>query len=189
MRPDLWAEFNAARGAMSPADRGLLAEHAIAPGDVVLLCGVARVRLIAGGERYEPHDAGDRTFISPVMIEWPDTPESSVPAQAVRFGELIDLVTWHPAHPHALALRVGDAEWLGSIPPQYLDPPPVVIHQGVPSWLRSRASGLVLLTREPASRWRTLSACNRITAQDELHAKELRRALRLPGPIPPVAVA
>ncbi len=184
----LWAEFNAARADMRPIDRNLLVDHGITPGVGTLLVGTAPITLNADRTLYEPDGGVFSTdaFISPVMIEHADTPESASPAQAVRFGQLIDLVAWHPAAPERYALRTGAAEWLGAIEPQYLDPEPVVIHRGVLSWLQARATGLVLLGQEPMSRWRVLSACASLQAQGEKHAKELRKALRLPGPVPTV---
>ncbi len=187
-RDDLWAEYTHAQRAITPADRALLVGHGISIGTILFLVGSARIRRDKSRHFFDLAEDGLPAFVTPVIVEVPDTPEASNPPQAVRFGTLVDLVAWHPARPESWALRVGSAEWLGAIEPQYLDPAPVKVHQTILSWLQSGTRGIVPLHRTPAELYRVLTYCNRIEAQDKAHATELRRALRLPWTAPPVSV-
>jgi hypothetical protein len=184
----LWAEFIAARTAMAPTDRALLLGHGIPLGTILFLVGAARIERDRSRQFFEMAEDGLFAFVTPVMVAWPDTPEAEHPAQAVRFGDLVDLVAWHPARPESWALRVGAAEWLGAIEPQYMDPEPVPVHRTVLSWLQAGACGLVPLCRTPEELRRVLAYCARIEAQDRAHAIALRRALRLPWVAPPVSM-
>ena len=181
---DLGAEWSAAQRTMTPADRRMLIVFGVLAMDTLLLCGRVRARLDGG--LYVPDDDGPPTFVSPILIEYADTPESLRADQAVRFGELVDLVAWDPRHPRSWALRCGAAEWLGAVEPQYLDPPPVSIHTGVLQWLQSGCRGLVLLSGEPV---RILAGIGQIAAEDAAHAAELRRIISRPRPLPPVTIA
>src|SRR4051812_28833629 len=142
---DLWREWSAAPPGMEPADRRALIALGIRARDVLLLVGKMRAR--CDGNLYVPDEDGPPVFITPVFVDYPDTPESPCPAQATRFGDLVDLVAWDPRHPHAWALRCGAAEWLGSIEPQYMEPPPAPIHRGPLGWLLAGCRGLVILAR------------------------------------------
>jgi hypothetical protein len=185
---DLWGEFNAARLAMTPPDRALLEGHGITPGNILFLIGVAQAR-VSGG-LYEPAEDGGAAYITPALVYDAISPESPCPAQTVRFGELCDLVAWHPRRPLSWALRVGSAEWLGSSLPQYFDPPPVPIRRGVLSWLQGGAVGLVPLSRSRTDRYRLLSGCqNGVVAEDAKHRAELSQILATPWPAPPVTIA
>lgn len=184
----LWREFNAARAAMTPPDRALLQGRGIRAGDILFLTGVARVRLDGG--LYEPAEDGGLAYLTPVLIEHPETPESPSPAQAIRFGELVDIVAWHPRHPAKFVLRVGFGEWLGAVEPQCLDPAPVSVHRGVLSWLQSGCRGIVPLSPSPWDRYRLLSGFpGGLVAEDAAHAAELRAVLAHPWPAAPVLVA
>ena len=132
---------------------------------------------------------GSPAFVTPVLVDHVDTPELSCPAQAAKFGDLVDLVAWDPRHPHAWALRCGAAEWLGCIDPQYLDPPPVPIHRGPLGWLQTGCRGLVLLSREPFSQYRLLANIQRIEAEDAAHAAELHGIISRPWPVPTITIA
>src|SRR4051794_24518482 len=152
--PDLWEEWSAAQRATEPADRRVLISAGVKAADTLLLIGKVRARL--DGDLYVPDENGSPACVTPVFVDYVDTPEASYPSQAARFGDLVDLVAWDPRHPQSWALRYGAAEWLGAIEPQYMEPPPVPIHRGPLGWLQSRCRGLVLLAREPASQYRLL---------------------------------
>src|SRR5437879_3964408 len=59
-----------------------------------------------------------RAFIVPTRMGNPMSPEASDPVQAVREGEILDLLAFSPSYPMRWALRTGNATWLGAIPPQ-----------------------------------------------------------------------
>jgi hypothetical protein len=184
---DLWAEFNAACAAMEPPDRALLETYGIAPGDVAPLIGITRAR-VSGG-LYEPDPDGGEGFVTPILADSASGPESICPERAVRLGDILDLVLWHPRRPDAWALRTGAAEWLGAIAPQYLEPPPVPIRRSVLVWFRHRCTGVVLLTAERPARYRLLTGCRSgIVVEDARHLAELRSVLKHPWPHPPLFV-
>jgi hypothetical protein len=185
---DLWAEFNAARAAMEPPDRAMLEGYRIAPGDVVFLVGITCAR-VSGG-LYEPDPDGGEAFVTPVLIDDPIGPETISPAQTIRFGEIVDLVAWHPRHPDAWALRVGAAEWIGAIPPQSMPPiPPVPFRRSMLAWFQHRCTGLMLLATERAARYRLLTGCRGgISVEDARHLAELRGLLEQSWPCPPLFV-
>jgi hypothetical protein len=185
---DLAAEMSAAAAQLSSDDRAELIALGIDRFDVCQLCGIAPVRR-CGGELYEPDPAGRAAIITPVLVQDPATPESNLPHSYCRFGEVVDLVAWDPRRPRRWALRVGAAEWLGCIEPQYLEPDPVPIRSSVLSWFRAGCRGLVLLSRSAPDQYRLLSVCFRIAAEDRAHQAELRRVLSLPWKAPPVLVA
>src|SRR3954453_21543850 len=184
---DLLREWSAARKAMESADRRGLVSSGVKAADALLLIGKVRARL--DGDLYVPDRDGPPAFVTPVFVDYADTPESPRPAQAARFGDLVDLLAWDPRYPPSWALRCGAAEWLGAIEPQYLDPPPVPIHRGPLGWLQARCRGLVLLSREPASQYRLLVNIQRIEAEDAARAAELQGVLTRPWPIPTVTIA
>src|SRR4051794_11818071 len=166
---DLWAEFNAARAVLEPPDRAMLEGYGVAPGAVVLLIGITRARVSHGV--YEPAEDGGEGFVTPILAHDAISPESINPAQAVHFGDILDLVLWHPRRPDAWALRSGAAEWAGSIPPQYMPPIPATpIRRSMLSWFQHRRTGLVLLATERAARYRLLTGCRGgIIAEDARH--------------------
>src|SRR3954471_8128940 len=98
---DLWAEFNAARAAMQPPDRTLLENYGIARGDIVLLVGITHARISDG--LYEPAEDGGEGFVTAILADDAISPESSYPERAVRLGDMLDLVLWHPRRPDAWA--------------------------------------------------------------------------------------
>jgi hypothetical protein len=143
---------------------------------------IAKVTDPAGFE-YDPEGAD--AFLLPVRADNLVTPESDDPCLTVREGAIVDLLVFHPRHPHYWRLRRGTAEWLGSIEPQYLDPDPVPVWRTPFRWLQAGCSGLVLLS-DGNSRYRTLSLLRSIVAEDAQHAAELRRELARPWPVPQV---
>jgi hypothetical protein len=80
------------------------------------------------------------------------------------------------------------ATWLGAIEPRFLLPDPVPIWRSPLHWLGSDCRGLVLLSRDQRERYRVLTVCDSILAEDEAHAAELRELLSHPWMAPPVYV-
>ena len=187
---DLRAEHRAAVAALTEEDRGRLADFGIGPDDIgrFRMCGIARV-LVRDG-LYQPDEEGGVAIVTPVRVERPYTPEARRPGIWARWGPIVDLVAWHPSEPLRWALRVGSAEWIGCIEPQYLDPEPVRVHRSVFDWLRAGCSGLVPLSSDRGELYRLLSGVHGgILAADDTHARDLRRALSHPWPHPNVEVA
>jgi hypothetical protein len=153
---DLLAEFVAAQKAMTADDRRALMAAGIGAMDVLLLVG--RVpHASRRGDLWEPADSGPAIYITSAFVHYPDTPETTCPTQAVRFGDIVDLIAWDIGHPNSWALRTGAAEWLGACGPQYCDPDPVRIYRGVLGWLQNRCDGIVLLSRDPTDKYRVLA--------------------------------
>src|SRR4051812_1988320 len=81
---DLWAEWSAAQRRMEQADHRALLSLGIRLADALLLIGKVPAR--REGVFYTPDDDGPAAFLTPVLIDYPNTPETTCPAQAVRFG-------------------------------------------------------------------------------------------------------
>jgi hypothetical protein len=185
---DLRAEWEAAKAALDPADRARLTPLGVLARDVDRLVGAADIRL-CGADLYEPDPDGTRCLITPVRVELALTPESVAPAVYCRIGQIVDLIGWHPARPDRWALRVGAAEWLGCIEPQFLEPSPVPTWRTPLAWLQALCTGLVLLSDEPLSRYRILSGCiSGLVAEDHDHAAELRAILERPFEAPAIII-
>jgi hypothetical protein len=183
----LATEMREAFRAMRPADIQELARSGIPPIliDHFQMVGIARIRI--SGQCYEPDQNGRLAFISPILVQDPNTPEASRPDVYVLVGNLVDLVSWDPAEPSQWALRTGNASWLGCIQPQYLSPPPIRIWRSPLNWFRARCEGLVILARELSETYWLLSGClGGVVAEDPEHAVELTRTLERPGPVPRV---
>ena len=184
------AEYIAAVRALTAVHRERLLAAGVHPGDIDLgMVGVARGRL-AKFDLFEPDPCGALTYLCPVRID-PFNPlciASPVADSAVRFGHLIDIAAFHPDFPDRWALRLGTADCLGLIEPQYLGPEPVRVHRGPLGWLRAGCSGLVPLTRDRRDLYRLLSECQAIVAEDQAHARSLREVLSRPWPLPPISV-
>jgi hypothetical protein len=149
------------------------------------LIGVARGRV--EGDHFAPDDDGGVAFVTPVRTHYPLSFETPIPGDALRLGDIVDLVFWHPRFPRAWAVRRGVAEVLGLVPPQYCEPEPVEVWRGPLNWFRASCRGLLLLSRNSADMYRVLSACSGgIIAEDEAHANELSEVLEHPWPHPPV---
>ncbi len=186
---DLARELDAAIGALGEPGRQRLVGLGIAPellAPPLAMVGLARIRV--DGDRYQPDPAGGVAYVTPVLVGNPVSPEAAEPGRSVRqSGELIDLVAWRDDRMDTIATRAGTASWLGAIEPQYLAPAPVSVWRHPLGWLRAGCRGLVLLTRDPVEAWLTLADCRGgIIAEDEAHARELRRALERPWPVPEV---
>lgn len=99
------------------------------------LVGIARGRV--EGDQFAPADEGGFAFVTPVRTHYPLSFETPIPASALRVGDIIDLVYWHPDYPSAWAVRTGAAEVLGLIEPQYCDPEPTEVWRGPLGWLQA----------------------------------------------------
>src|SRR5215475_141995 len=119
----------------------------------------AKAQITVDGETYEPDPDGGAAYLIPVRADSRLTPEAADPPEAVRSGAIIDLLAFHPAHPYRWALRRDSAEWLGAIPPQYLEPEPVEVWQSPLDWLRAGCRGIVILSRDAASAHRICTLC------------------------------
>lgn len=185
---DLTEELAAALDAVTAADCQVMRGARVPPAMFVRgFLGVARV--LVEGEHYQPHESGGRAFITPVRVLEQDSPEDPDFDVAPSLGALIDLVAWHPRFPDRWALRRGAATWLGAIPPQVMAPPPVPIRRSPLAWLRAGGTGLCILTGDPGEAQRLLLGCSRLLAENDEHAKELRRIVTRPYPAPRVYVA
>jgi hypothetical protein len=179
------------RGTATPSAsvRDELVALGVAPRDIELLIRTGKVRLCRG-DLFEPDPDGRACLITPVSVHTALDPESSKPEVFCRVGAIVDLVAWHPERPDHWALRVGAAEWLGCIDPQYLEPEPVPIRRSVLSWFQAGCTGLVLLSRSPLDQYRILMDCRGdIIAEDAAHRAELRRALQRPFRAPRILIA
>jgi len=174
------AEMAAAVKALTDAQAALLIRYGVDPVDISLgMVGCAPIRLERG--TYVPDPDGKVAFITPVRVD--------DPLSAVRVGDLVDLIAWHPLRPGHFALRIGVAEWLGAIEPQHLDPPPVPVRRSVLAWFQHGCTGLVPLSREPRDVYRLLGGIGRLEAEDDAHRAELRAVLQRPWPTPAISVA
>lgn len=187
---DLTREHAAAVAALTDAQRDDLILTGIDPIDIALgMVGAARGRVV--GDRFEPLPGDRWAYCTPIRVDpfHPLSLETPAPASVLRVGEIIDLVFWRPQQPRRWALRVGAAEYLGLIPPQYCRPERVAIHHGVIDWFRGGCNGLVILSPHPWVTYRVLSQCSSgLVAEDERHAEELRAALDHPWPRPEIFV-
>lgn len=184
---DLRAELRAAVAQLGAEDRAALIALGVPASDLdrFRLCGLERVSVSNG--LYAPSPDGAAAIITPVRIWHAVGPEAPRPRLYSQWGPIVDLIAWHPAQPERIALRVGAAEWLGVIEPQYMDPDPVPVHRSALDWLRAGRVGLVLLSDDPAAQYMALSCCrNGVVAADDAHARTLRRALSHPWRHPAV---
>jgi hypothetical protein len=178
-------EMRAAGEAMELRDFAQLREMGIKR----LMAGIGRVRDVGDG-LYEPEDSpwGHWRWITPVCVQWPDTPESD-DSQSPICGHLVDLVAWHEARPKDWLLRTGHANWLGCIEPQHCNGKPVDIFRSPLSWMRNNCIGLVPLCRKRCEVYWLLTCCvGGVRAEDPAHAAQLRQILEYPLPRPPVYV-
>jgi len=145
--------------------------------ETILAVAPAFARINVAGAIYQPDREGGAAYVIPVRADNPLTPEAADPVETIRSGAIVDILAIHPRHPQRWAMRHGTAEWLGAIEPQYLDPEPVPIWRSPLRWLQAGCCGLVLLSEERESRYRTLSNLRSVVAEDHQHAVELRALL------------
>lgn len=116
------------------------------------LVGLARMRPV--GALWEPDENGTVAFITPVRVHPGNTAhdiESPYPKRAVRAGDIIDLIAWHPSRPDTWVLRTGEAVALGAIQYRLSDEPAadLKVRSSPLEWLRHGADGVVVLTNDP----------------------------------------
>jgi hypothetical protein len=186
---------------MRQALANLTTEHAeelvgagvpIFPIVIYQMVGVGRVRATESG-CYCPDPAGGDAFISPVRVQYPDTPQSTEPWWFVRGGDLVDLLAWNPKEPECWALRVGAAAWLGCVAvqdyPELVAPPPTRVWRTPLSWFCADCDGLVVLSPERTDHYRILSELQGgIIAEDD-HVREVQDIVERPWPAPRVWAA
>jgi hypothetical protein len=151
---------------------------------------IGRARIVLDGpDLYQPHEAGEWAFVTPVCRQDPETFASDLPGAWVRWGSLVDLCAWHPASPDKWAVRTGEADWLGLVdwPPES----PVRLSRSPASWLRAKGwadpsgPGLVLVGDPAAALPRPYHACCTadvivsfgagVVCEDYAHYEQLRR--------------
>ena len=184
---DLLAEYIAALRCTTTDDLQPLRDAGVDGAGLAFGMALARISVSRTGF-YQPDPDGGPAFLIPVRVENVLTPEAADPVDAVRHGEIVDLLAFSPAFPRRWALRTGAATWLGAVEPQYLNPSPTPIWRSPLHWLGSDCHGLVLLSRDKRDRYRTLTCLDAIVAEDEDHAAVLRKLLKQPWLSPPVDV-
>ena len=90
---------------------------------------------------YRPDPDGLRAFVTPVKIGDPMVSAWEV----VRFGDIVDLVCWHPKRPMRWVLRTGEGTVLGH--PEIGTRQPIL--PNVIEWLRAEGQGLAPLRPIP----------------------------------------
>jgi hypothetical protein len=183
---DLDEEMGTSIKALTGGHVAELRAAGVDPADIDIgLIGTTRGRV--EGDLFAPDDHGGVAFVTPVRTHYAFSFETPDPASALRIGDIVDLVFWHPRFPRASALRTGAAEVLGLLAPQYCEPEPVEVWRGPLSWFCAGCRGLVLLSRNSTDIYRVLSMCTGgIISEDEAHARELTKVLEHPWPHPPV---
>ena len=184
---NLLDEFVAAQKALKQPERRSLLGVGI-PDKVVRLGMIGAADVVIDGDFYQPSPGGVRRFIVPVRVGDPATPEWPDPALAVWLGDIVDLVAFDLDHPTRWVLRTGAATWLGAIEPQYLDPPPIIVHAHPLAWLRRECDGIVPLTRTPSELQYLLLSLGGIVVESAKLGLRLKEVLAKPHPIPPISV-
>jgi hypothetical protein len=186
----LCCEMKAAFTAMEQGD----IDHLIGLGisEILLtyfqMVGCVRVRQDYSRTLYDADGRGIWSYVTPVCLQYPETPESTRSDVFPLVGNVVDLVAWSDQEPEKWRLRTGAASWLGCIEPQYCSPEPVRIWRSPLSWLRNRCVGLVPLTRDRAEINGLLAVCRGgIVAEDKMHARWLRNIFAHPRPSPQVS--
>ena len=159
-----------------------LKRHSVPMRAIATVCPApVTITVDRSGELYQPHEAGRAAWVFPVCCidpENPDAIEAPDPLAVVASGAVIDLLAFSPLAPRRWALRRGVATVVGAIPPQFLDPDAVVVHDDVTDWLRAGCSGIVLLTRSQTEAARVLRQCQAIEVNNASHAADLLRLLQ-----------
>jgi hypothetical protein len=184
---DLLDEIVAAQASLSSSERHALLAAGV-PEKAIRLGMIGAADVVVDGELYQPWPGGIRQFIVPARIGDPATPEWPDPKLAVWLGDIVDLVAFDLEHPSRWALRTGAATWLGASEPQYLDPPPIIVHAHPLAWLRRECEGLVPLTRAPAELQYLLLSLGGIVVENAKFGTRLKEVLEKPHPIPPISV-
>jgi hypothetical protein len=183
---DLVAELTVAQQHLTPVRRDYLLRQGADPGIIVALLGM--MPALIEGRTWQPVNGAPIAVVVPVLVDDPLTPESRWPAMAPLFGQLVDLIAFSIATPKRWALRTGNAQWLGAVQPQYLDPDPVEIWQTPMAWLRAGGMGLCPLTHSHHELRRLLLPLHSISVADSTYGRFLQRALSAPPSIPHILV-
>lgn len=183
---DLEGELGRALGALTLGHRRALVDAGIPNSMMLFMVGVQHVAV--AGDRYEPSDGGAFAFVTPVRVADAtlDLIDDIDHLSAPSFGDLIDLVAWHPDTPSRWATRLGNATFLGAVPPQLEGASPVRIRRTPLAWLRAGAAGLAVLSRNRLHAQRVLLQCRQLEAEDDDHRRTIEALLRTPARIPPV---
>jgi hypothetical protein len=174
---DLVAEFLAAQERLSGPLRSTL-----------LKAGIPSDQLDVWGWHGVATKRGRSAFVSAVRgmaggnIEYPQ------PAEMVHFGDIIDLIIWHPRTPNRWELRTGAATVLGVIEPQFLSPAPVPIWRTPLGWFRAGGTGICILTNAIAEQRHLLLQVHHLVAEDIEHGREIRDLLTRPIWTPTISV-
>jgi hypothetical protein len=188
---DLIAEIDHAQRALDATHRAQLAALGIPR--LIVECGfvgAARIRLEKDGRTYRPMEGGTEAFITPCRVNGDQpTPEDPDFELVPQYGDVIDLIAWSPEYPGRWATRCDQATWLGCIEPQFVIPPAVPIRRSPLSWLKANATGLCILAHDQWDIYRLLTVCQQLEAEDDAHAKQLRRILEHPFKTPTILVA
>src|SRR5690348_11896544 len=105
---DLVGEYLAAQGTITAAER----ERLQAAPDALLWGWVGATAALVERDRWQPCEAGRRVIVVPIRVADPSSPQWHEPAEALMFGELVDLVCFPLDQPDRWALRTGAALWL-----------------------------------------------------------------------------
>ena len=92
---ELAAEMRAASEEMSTADVNELEALGIARREIEIfeMAGLSRIVRMTDAELYEPDETGGWAFITPVLTQHPNSPESQQPEIYARFGNIVDLAS------------------------------------------------------------------------------------------------
>jgi hypothetical protein len=129
----------------------------------------------------------DRTFrlspsaahalITPIRIDdaSPTSECNESTSSPVHYGQLVDLIAWHPDRPGKWALYTGHALALGWCTPRGWDDAsdPVRVHSTVAGWFRSGCDGLFICATDPADRQRVILSVGAIRADNRDHERAL----------------
>jgi hypothetical protein len=168
-------EMRQAFVALRPNDRRELLDYGVHARDIDCFQMVGRAKIQRRGDHYEPDTAGRWAYVTPVLALWPESPETPDPDVMCRFGNIIDLLAWHPDRPNRWATRTGNGESLGAIEPQLCEPNAVPVWRSPLNWFRAGCRGLVILSRNQSSAYRILACCiGGILAEDEPHNHQIK---------------
>ena len=142
---DLEAEMHRALANLGPDLFAELVGAGVPPLAIVdLMVGVELIDYTGDG-LYFPDPAGKRAFITPVRVQFPNSPQSTDPSAFVRMGDLIDLIAWNIGDCDCGALRVGCAAWLGCTEvqdyPDLVKPGPTRLWRTILDWFRANLEG------------------------------------------------
>lgn len=183
---ELFSEYAAALRNTEFADLAPLIAAGIGGRAISMLLPALDRVVIVDRANYRPDPDGGVVYVIPVRAEHPSTPESRDADVAVADGGLIDLLAFHPSHPQRWSLRLGNAEWLGAVAPQFMGPGRVPVWRSPLAWLRAECRGIVLLTTDRPALYRILTTLYAVIAEDDRHAADLRLILEHPWPTPPI---